>query len=318
MTIDEEAFRRSAKNAALSLAAAELAVARGNFNSAKVLRAVALAERITAVELARELLKDVETSATINELLSDVSAALPVTDSPRVARLQSARTAVQSVLASASRSLATNPDVLETDVHQFLWGCHLCGSVAEGRRPEACAVCGALGPDFELFAPFFAQSTERIGRLTPSQILEARSNAAARLAAEVAKLSEAEFERKPSPDEWSPREIVAHMIETDLLFAQRARAILADPPGELDGNVAPWTLHLGKGYEAMTCDELLERQAQTCAASLAIISGLPAKSWGRRANLRGAQATLADFGTWIANHDVGHTAQLRRAIKPSG
>src|SRR3972149_2856922 len=64
-----------------------------------------------------------------------------------------------AILERALSSLREHPDVSERDVAPFVWGCHLCGYLAEGRRPDSCPVCGALAPDFEMFAPFYAQTS---------------------------------------------------------------------------------------------------------------------------------------------------------------
>ncbi len=309
MTDTQDALRRSATNAASCLAAAELAVTRGNFNAAKVLRAVALAERISAVEFAKRTTATMPDLDRFETLLADFSVPLP---GDVDAELHQARESIRDILSRSLQSLRDHPDILESDVNQILWGCHLCGAVAEGTRPEACRVCGAPPPDFELFAPFFAQSTERIGRLPASGIIETLRLTGARVESSLAKLSAAELDMKPSTEEWSPREIVAHMTETDRLFAERARAILAEPPGVVDGNVRPWMLHIGRGYEGLSVDELLLRQREARADTLRVVEALGPREWARRANLRGAQATLLDFGTWIANHDVGHLGQLER------
>ncbi len=309
MTDIDDALRRSAANAASCLAAAELAVLRGNFNAAKVFRAVALSERVAAVELARRATAELPDHARIALLLADFSTGLPAGTSDQVV---SARESVRQVLERSAESLRSHPDILESDVSQLLWGCQLCGAVSEGNRPEMCAICGAAPPDLELFAPFFAQSSERIGRLTADAILDTLKAVPAAVSAAAVAFDGVKLDRKPSESEWSPREIVAHMTETDLLFAERARAILSDPPGLIDGNVRPWLLHKGRGYEGISLAELLARHGAARAETLRIVQTLPRESWGRRANLRGAQATLLDFGTWIANHDLGHLAQLNR------
>lgn len=309
MTDINDALRRSAANAASCLAAAELAVLRGNFNAAKVFRAVALAERVTAVEFAKHATAELPDDARVALLLADFSRGLPAGTSDQ---LVSARETVRRVLERSSGSLRSNPDILESDVNQLLWGCHLCGAVSEGNRPETCAICGAPPPDLEMFAPFFAQSAERIGRLTPDAILDTLKAIPAAVSEAAVAFAEVRLDWRPSESEWSAREIVAHMTETDLLFAERARAILSDPPGLIDGNVRPWLLHKDRGYDGLSLDELLARHRAARAETLRVVDALPHESWARRASLRGAQATLLDFGTWIANHDVGHLAQLNR------
>lgn len=58
--------------------------------------------------------------------------------------------------------------------------------------------------------------------------------------------------------------------------------------------------------------ELLARLNVARADSLALIRGLASEDWARRGSMRGTGTSLLDLGTWLANHDRGHLAQVRR------
>jgi hypothetical protein len=78
--------------------------------------------------------------------------------------------------------------------------------------------------------------------------------------------------------------------------------------------VPPWKLHEGKGYDDLPAAELLNRLRQARATSLALVRELTPEQWGRRGLVRGAGTSLLDLGTWLANHDRGHLAQLRSRL----
>lgn len=74
----------------------------------------------------------------------------------------------------------------------------------------------------------------------------------------------------------------------------------------------PWKLHEGKGYADLRADTILERLRATRAIMVALVRDLTPEQWaGRGVNVEGT-TTVLDLGTWLANHDLGHLAQLRR------
>ncbi len=301
-----------------NLAAAEAAILRGQFNLAKVLRASAHAQRVLALRAARLLgdkssaiallqtnLSELESPPAQEEMTSDVR--------DRLKQFATIQERTRDVILRAIRSLESHADVMESDVAQSLWGCYNCGFVAEGNRPDVCIVCGAVGAEFEWFGPFYASTPEHLGQLAPREIfstLEAAPNIVIEI---ISGVDNEMLSRRPSEQEWCVKEIVGHMLETDLLFAKRVSILLQEQGvPDLTTPIPPWKLQEGKGYEQMPTDELLERLRQTRRASLAIVRDLKADQWSRRGTLRGTSTSLLDLGTWLANHDLGHTAQIRR------
>src|SRR5688572_5780172 len=118
-------------NAATSmrcLAAAERAVLEGRFNVAKVLRACAHTARVASLTAARTLAQGTapttvlgDTSAFFEHQSHDVVDAAPA--------------ALRDLLRRALQSLEGNRDILESEVAQSLWGCQVCGAIAETRAP---------------------------------------------------------------------------------------------------------------------------------------------------------------------------------------
>ena len=50
----------------------------------------------------------------------------------------------------------------------------------------------------------------------------------------------------------------------------------------------------------------------TRAETIALVDGLTDADWIRKGTVRGTANSVLDFGSWLANHDVGHLAQARR------
>ena len=299
---DEAAIQQAGGAYMRNIAVVEAAVLRGQFNVAKVLRAAAHAQRALAVDQARRTYADAGSA----EVLAAVAGEFRRFKT--TGRATNIRSQILGIVDRALASLSSNPDVLESDVAQSLWGCRICGFIAEGDQPDACEVCGALAPEFDWFGPFFGGTT-RIGTLLPVETIDTLGSVATEVEEVLADVSEAVAGRKPGVAEWSIKETLAHMLETDLLFAMRVRFIL-DPAltGSIPRPMPPWKLHEGKGYESMTTAALVRQYRDVRNETLKLVKGLSSTDWATGKS----GTTVVELGTWLAQHEIGHAQQLRR------
>jgi hypothetical protein len=305
-----------------NLAAAEAAVLRGQFNLAKVLRALAHSQRAQAMTAARFLTAEESPttilSAVVSELAGDGAAGhVARTNAAEVASAANVRERGRDLALRSMTSLQQHSDVPETAVAQFICGCYSCGNLIEvtGSAPDTCDVCGALSPELARFEPFYSTSPEHLGQHTPQEIITIVAAGPDDVAAAVAGLDDATLRLKSSAHEWCAKEIVAHILETELLFNRRVNAILThDGPGlpSIVTPVAPWKLHEGKGYVEHPVDGILARLHETRATTLSLLRPLTSAQWARRGSNVEGTASVLDLGTWLANHDLGHLVQLRR------
>ncbi len=309
-----------------NLAAAEHAILRGQFNVAKVLRAAAHAQRVTATEAARLLEQDADENAILATILDEINpgnnihASQADSAAPYLALERAAvvRAGLRDILDRALASLQRNADVLEADVNLMLWGCYGCGAIYEGDRPHACDLCGALSVEFEWFGPFYSATPEHLGQLNPTDIIGVLREIPDQVTAAIDGADDAGLRRKPTPEEWSAAEVIGHMLETDKLFVLRAKALLEKQGVELPRPMPPWKLHEGKGYETMPAGQLLAMLRVARGDCLALLNSLEPEDWTRTGLILGAKTSLLDLGTWLANHDRGHLAQVRNLCRPGG
>ncbi|HEX2910981.1 MAG TPA: DinB family protein [Chloroflexia bacterium] len=300
-----------------NLAAAEAAVLRGQFNVAKVLRAMAHAQRVQALEAARLLDTYQDSGQLLETILQELEVEPELSiDTKEILQLQrqfAVRKSLQDILVRAINSLKSHTDIQENEVAQLMWGCYGCGSIWEGNRPEVCSVCGASGVEFEFFGPFYVSTCEQLGRLSPAEIVEILQTIPEQVNQAVSQVTEEVLARKPSPQEWSIKEIIGHMVETHHLFNEKVHFLLeAEGMPVLDFKVPPWKTHEGKGYESAPAGELLDELKVVCQSNLKLVESLEPKDWLRRGTVRTLVTNLLDYGTWLTNHDRGHLAQIKQ------
>lgn len=306
-----------------NVAAAESAVLQGHFNISKILRAAGFAQRVLAMNAARLLQPTVDGEKLFSTILDELAltegsswAADDVDEeAARVFLEQSerVRARLRDILQRSQASLAANPDVLEIDVSIVLFGCYHCGYLVEAKRPDECPLCAAPPAEIAFFGPYYNDTPEHLGRLLPAEIVAGLAAAPDELAALLEGVDDALFDAKPTPDEWSAREIVAHMIETDRLFLEITADMRADAAIKpIVFPVSPSLAHEGKGYERWTAAELVEEFRRIRGELLMLVGEFSPEQWSHWGSRPGRITSMLDFGRWVANHDVGHMAQIRR------
>jgi len=185
-----------------------------------------------------------------------------------------------------------------------------CGNLLEENKPDVCDVCGAISVEFEVFGPFYAADDEHLGQLSPDRILAILTQTPDEIEEALAGVDEARLSQKPSPEEWSVKEIMGHIFETDDPFVRRIDALLGK--SAYSQPVPPWKTHEGKGYESMSKQELFVWMHSVRTKTLERIAQMAPQNWVVSGFMLGGSRTVLDIGTWPANHDRGHLTQIRR------
>ena len=145
------------------------------------------------------------------------------------------------------------------------------------------------------------------------QALEQTHEALVRL---TASLPPGALDFRPAPDEWSVREILAHLVD-DEMYVMRTR--LERIVKEHEPDLAPhdekkW--HVGRNTTRDDLAELLSDFALQRAASLGIARTLRESDWARR----GFQPEYGHFtaeewlGRWV-DHDTTHLRQVESQLR---
>jgi rubrerythrin len=308
----KEIGRNSADLYVRNLIAAEQAVLRGEFNNAKVLRALAYSHRAVAMNAYRATEETISAEQALSESIRSASEIQDIQDA---FELENEHVATQqsAIATKAHKAISGAADVPEWIISQLVFTCTNCGFIVEGQKPEACPTCSALGSEFEAFGPFFASDAEHLGRQTPDSVVGILKRTVDDIVNATESVDDATMAQKPSPSEWSIKEIIGHIIETDILFLRRIDSLLTGASYEQP--VPPWKLHEGKDYNARYRDDLIQLLTETRRATISRIQDLTPKEWATAAVLLGGKRSVLDTGTWIANHDLGHLEQIKRLGK---
>ncbi len=119
------------------------------------------------------------------------------------------------------------------------------------------------------------------------------------------------LERRPAPEEWSPREVVAHLLHVERLLQERLGAMIADPHDAPMPRVAP------APPPGMALDSLAQWRAER-ARTLAWLNTLgPAELERAGISPRFGRITAREQVVEWAYHDLDHLRQLLAAIETS-
>ena len=126
-------------------------------------------------------------------------------------------------------------------------------------------------------------------------------------------MSEASLRTRPQPEKWSPMEIVAHLADSELIYAYRIRQVLADSNptfAPIDQDALAEQFHY---QEAVLADKLeLFRTARK--ATLNLLSRAKPEDLERKGFHPEYQRhfTLADLVQRLSDHDANHLGQIER------
>jgi hypothetical protein len=175
------------------------------------------------------------------------------------------------------------------------------------------AVCVDLNPKLmpETQAQYKARILRHVAGREPLSLLAA---APATLTALLAAIPPALLDRRPAPEKWSIREIVAHLADDELVGAYRVRLILAAPGTAIQAFDQDRWAETGR-YASTDPSRTLALFRALREANLELWHRLSPAEW-ERAGVhaeRGVES-IRDIVTYYAGHDVNHFAQIEAIL----
>lgn len=122
---------------------------------------------------------------------------------------------------------------------------------------------------------------------------------------------------RPSQDEWSLNEVLAHLRAcADVWGGCIATMIAEDGPTLRAVNPRMWITRTD--YPALEFRPSLQAFATQRAELLAILEPLPPDGWTRGATVTGAgrplERTVLSYARWLARHERSHVKHIERVV----
>ena len=148
----------------------------------------------------------------------------------------------------------------------------------------------------------------------PSQrwMLKALHEAADELQGQLLGLSDEALCHRPAPDEWSLKEIAAHLRDAEACFLERLELIVSeDEPRLPDIDVDAYVLE--RDYQSADLYEVLREFSLLRRHSTGLLWGLEPADWEREGlhPYRG-RLSIMQVARDMNEHDLGHLWQVRR------
>lgn len=153
---------------------------------------------------------------------------------------------------------------------------------------------------------------------TRERVLSALAATPPRLAALTDGLSPAQLRAVPGPDEWSARDVLAHLRACADMWGGCIAAILAADMPTLKA-VNPTTWIKQTNYRELEFRPSLDAFTAQRAALLAVLEPLAPADWSRAALVTGAgkarERTVRFYAAWLVRHERPHIKQIERVVK---
>ena len=133
-------------------------------------------------------------------------------------------------------------------------------------------------------------------------------------AAVVKNVSDAQLTKRPDPKNWSAKEVICHVRDTEESFMMRFLSIMAmDDPKFLPVEPDRWAVD--RQYQRNDVPEALAALKTRREETLRFFRGLKPEQWERGGvHATRGKMTVKDFVELMAWHDDNHLDQLKRAL----
>ena len=164
----------------------------------------------------------------------------------------------------------------------------------------------AARPAPDEYAPYY----ERYISLVAGDVLETLERQGAQTLALLGALTEEQGGSRYAPGKWSVKELVAHLIDSERIFAYRLLRVARGDRTPIEGfDQDPYVANSNAG--ARTLQSLAEEFGHVRAATLALARGLDSAAWSRSGVANENEVTARALAHIIAGHEAHHVGILR-------
>jgi hypothetical protein len=150
-----------------------------------------------------------------------------------------------------------------------------------------------------------------------AELLRTYENGADAIRAAIDGITEDELDARPGSDDWTPREVVHHLADSEMRAAIRLRQLIAEDAPVIQGydeKIYTRALHYDRPIGASLDAALASRRA-----SAELLAKLSPEEWTRSGTHTESGAySVEDWLRIYASHPHDHAEQIRRARSSSG
>jgi hypothetical protein len=154
--------------------------------------------------------------------------------------------------------------------------------------------------------------------LTIERVLTLLRETPTRIAALTADLSPEALQRRPTPEEWSANEVLAHLRAFADVWGNYIRTIIAEDQPTWRA-VSPRTWIKQTDYPELDFRPSLHAFTRQRADLLAVLDSLPIEAWSRAATVtmvgKVLERTMLSYAERLVVHEKPHVRQIERIVK---
>jgi len=144
--------------------------------------------------------------------------------------------------------------------------------------------------------------------------LTVQAATAGKLARLLKDVPTSKLRKRPTPEQWSVIEILAHLADAELVTGWRLRAILGAPGTQIEAfDQDAW--NSAGHYATRDPRKCIEQFRALRKANLSLLNSLTPEQWGHYGmhSERGKE-TIEHIVSLIAGHDLNHLQQIERIL----
>ncbi len=183
--------------------------------------------------------------------------------------------------------------------------CRTCGYMVLKRPTERCPLCGAWPESFQEFMPNYW-----FDALDPFQAVERLRTTPDEVATLMAGMSEEARNKQPAPGEWSIRQVVTHLHDSQKVLQTRIELLMSqDHPSLASQAVFEWA---GKETpRPSTTQDVFAEYTDLRGDILDRLDGITLKDWWRSGfHEEFGDVTLRQQVSYFAAHETVHLPQI--------
>jgi len=157
-------------------------------------------------------------------------------------------------------------------------------------------------PEATEYAPYYERY---ISLVSGNDVLTTLEEASPQTVALFSSLSEKEGDFRYSPEKWSVKQVLGHIIDTERIFAYRALRISRNDATPIEGYDQDDYVRYGP-FSHCQLSNLVEEYTHVRNATLSLFRSLDQEAWTRRGIANKNEVTVQALAYIVAGHELHH------------